>query len=496
MLYDYMRVLSESEMTLIHAGALEILESVGMKIFDGESCAILKKAGCRVDEANFHVRFPKRMVNEAVDNLKSLYKKWAREGKNRYWTGDSEACFSPHTGIWRNFKVTTVPAMPNIIDLDNNSRRPVTGKDVQDSIRLADGLGRIDRIASPVQDQGIPPKLQPLMMAAELVKLVKAEKLGLVEVWTLKDLHYLLEIAEVVMGGKEELLKNPKLVGYVECRSPLCLDKNMAELFVEYVKRGFPMSLITMPNAGATAPATSCGVLTLGIAETLVGLVMGFAIDPEARLAMDVTPSLCDMKTGYYPNCGPDRWAVLAATNQLLREYYGCQTGMHVSFTDACFTGFQAGMEKAMGVLWAVVCGASRVGGIGKVGSAGVVGFSQVQLVLDCELVEQVRRCVAGFEISPRTQALNVIKEVGIGGEYLSLEHTAENFRKEFWLSPLIERLSWDSWQKEEHKGMEEKAREKARKILKEHHPRPLSDGQMQAIDQIVQKAKTDIMRE
>jgi len=179
-----------------------------------------------------------------------------------------------------------------------------------------------------------------------------------------------LEIAEVVTGSKENLLEDPKLMGYTECRSPLCLDKNMAEIFVEYIKRGFPMSLIGMPNAGATGPATSCGLLTLGIAESLVGVVLGFAIDPQARVSMACTPSICDMKTGAFPYAGPDRWALLAALNQILREFYNCQTGMHALKTDACVTGFQAGVDKTMSALWGILCGANRIGPMGGVGGS------------------------------------------------------------------------------------------------------------------------------
>jgi len=181
MINGIIRLLSESDMKLIHDGALEILESVGMKIFHSESCDILKKAGCLVDEENCHVRFPKKIVDEAVIHMKELYSKWAREGKKNFWTGDDESSFVAHRGVWTNFKASTGPSSIHTIGLDN-VRRPSIINDVKDSIRLADGLENIDRIGPIVQAQDVPSVLQPLSMVSELVRIVAPEKFGLVEV--------------------------------------------------------------------------------------------------------------------------------------------------------------------------------------------------------------------------------------------------------------------------------------------------------------------------
>jgi trimethylamine--corrinoid protein Co-methyltransferase len=85
-----------------------------------------------------------------------------------------------------------------------------------------------------------------------------------------------------------------------------------------------------------------------------------------------------------------------------------------------------------------------------------------------------------------------VIKEVGIGGNFLAHPHTAASFRKEFWMSDLMERLPWDAWNRQETRGFEARARARARRILAEHHPEPLSPAQVAAIDEIVEAARRD----
>ena len=110
-------------------------------------------------------------------------------------------------------------------------------------------------------------------MAAELVKATK--KLGGVETFDRLDVAFVTKIAEIAAGGAEELRRNPILVGYAEARSPLCIDRNMAEILIDYVKKGLPQSLDTMPSGGTTAPMTPAGVLAMGMAETLGGLILG-----------------------------------------------------------------------------------------------------------------------------------------------------------------------------------------------------------------------------
>jgi trimethylamine:corrinoid methyltransferase-like protein len=70
--------------------------------------------------------------------------------------------------------------------------------------------------------------------------------------------------------------------------------------------------------------------------------------------------------------------------------------------------------------------------------------------------------------------------------------HTAANFRKEFWIPDLMERMPWGVWNEQNLKGLEAKARARAHEILANHHPQPLSVEQMGVIDEIVEEARRD----
>jgi len=479
-----LRVLSSDEMDALHEAAVSVLEKTGMWIESAEARAFFREAGCRVDEAAMRVRLPRRVVEEAVCAMKARHAD-DREGEIHANVRYSRVYFTnrPHR-LHNDFTANAGGFPPFILDLEGR-RRKATLRDVEDSVKLADALGNIDMTGLPVSAQDIPHRERPIRMAAALVK--GTAKLGGVEAWNKRDVHAIAEMADVVTGSREATLKNAPLMGYCETRSPLCFDAGMSDLFIEYAKLGFPQSVDTMPCGGTTAPASSAGTLVVGLAETLSCLVLGLAVNPDARMSIDVNPGLADMKTLVFPYAGPDRMAMMAGWTQMLHEYYGCPSGIHAGKTDACVPNAQAGFEKALSALTPILFGATGIGTLGQVDVGGIT-YSPVQLVIDDEIVGYIRRILSGFEVTPETIALDVIDEVGPGGNFLTHPHTARNFRREFYISDLVERLSWDSWSWQELRGIEERAAEKARRLMAEHEAHPLTEDQEREIDAIVEK--------
>lgn len=475
------RFLNREEMERLHNGALEILEDTGMLVGHPEALDYLGKLGCVVNKNSNIVKFPRAVVETVIGKMKKDFSLTNREGMvmpMRYT--EMYMCSKP--AVLHNNFVTNAGGFPAyVLDLDGK-RRAATMQDVIDSIRLADALENIDLVGLPCSAQEIPYEMRPVVMTAELLK--NTSKPGGIEAWTKSDIRYITEIASILRGSREELKKKPYLVGYGETRSPLCIDYNMCEIFMEYIKLGLPQSLDTMPNAGATAPASSAGTLVLGLAETLLGLVLGYAIDENAIVSIDMNPSLIDVKSMIFPYAGADRIPLMSAANQMMREFYGRPGGCHAGKTDACYPGVQAGFEKALSALFPVLTGATGIGTMGQL--EGGITFSFVQLVIDNEIAGYIKRILRGFDVTEETLALDVIKEIGIGGNYLQHEHTAMNFRNEFYLSDLLERLPWGAWESREIRGMEEIAREKAKKIIREHKPKPLDKEMEKEIDKIV----------
>ena len=489
MLLEPIRVLSAGDMQRIHEASLQVLRRVGMRIESEKALGYLRRAGCAVDRASMTVRFPENVVQGCVDRMRRDYGRTDRIPE-RMAVRYSHIRFrrEPHR-IHPDFTTSAGGFCVYLSDLEGR-RRPATLDDVRRSISMVNGLPDITYTGLPVSDQETPAALRPVRMAAELAKYTT--KLGGVETFRRADIPYLIEIGAVVKGGLEALKREPILVGYGEAKSPLCIDAAMADIFIEYLERGFPQTLDSMPNGGATAPVTAAGTLAVGIAETLGALVLAYAIDEHAVVGVDIIPSCCDMTSGIFRYASADRIPLLVARVQLISEYYGCPSGVHGGKTDSTFVNVQAGIDKAMTTVFPVLAGAVGIGTAGHLENA--VTFSPVQLVIDNEIFRAMRRTLKPIEVNDGTLALDAIEKVGIGGNYLSEPHTVDHFRDELFFSSLFETSTWDSARAAEHKGMEQRAAEAAR-VLWERKPEPVVDSRMAAeIDRIVSSASARLL--
>jgi trimethylamine--corrinoid protein Co-methyltransferase len=61
-----LRILDDDELTAIHAGSLEVLERIGMRIEHTGARELLAGAGAKVDATTGVVRFPSVLVEEKL----------------------------------------------------------------------------------------------------------------------------------------------------------------------------------------------------------------------------------------------------------------------------------------------------------------------------------------------------------------------------------------------------------------------------------------------
>ena len=483
------RILTDEDMEKIHQAALWILSEVGMKIDSEKAHRFLRDVGCLPDTSTMTVKFPQKVTQSFVDRMRRDYGDHERRPEKmavRY----SHIRFrrQPHA-IHPDFTVSTGGFCCYIYDLEG-VRRPATLDDVRRSLHLVNRLNCIDYTGLPVSDQQTPHPIRPVRMAAELAKYT--HKLGGVETFRKEDIPYLIDIGCVVKGSMQALKDEPILVGYGEARSPLVIDRNMAEIFMDYIERGFPQTLDTMPSGGATAPVTAAGNLAVGMAETLAAVVLAYAIDENAVVGVDIIPSNFDMASGIFRYAGADRMPLLVARVQLISEYYGCPSGVHGGKTDSCFPGMQVGIEKAMSTILPVMAGAVGIGTVGHLENA--VTFSPHQLVIDNEVVRYVKRSLQPIEVNDETLALDTIRLVGPGGHYLDTEHTLKHFRSESFFSDFFETVAWDTAHAQARGGFNNKPYDQARSVWQET-PQPVIDEErIRAIDAILARAEKHLL--
>lgn len=148
----------------------------------------------------------------------------------------------------------------------------------------------------------------------------------------------------------------------------------------------------------------------------------------------------------------------------------------------------QAGHEKTITALLPALAGANLIYGMGML-ELGVT-FSYAQLLIDDEVVRMVKRVLKGIPVTDETIALDVIKEVGWGKNFLAQKHTRQFMALEQSKPRLIDRRMRGAWKSRGGKDLATAANEKALDILKNHKPEPLPPDVQRRIKTIIQEAE------
>jgi trimethylamine--corrinoid protein Co-methyltransferase len=151
----------------------------------------------------------------------------------------------------------------------------------------------------------------------------------------------------------------------------------------------------------------------------------------------------------------------------------------------------QAGHEKTLTGMCAAMAGANLIYGAGMLDS-GLI-FSYAQLVIDNDIFKMIRKVMQGMRVDDENLAVDIIKSVGPGGDFLMQDHTMKYMRTLPSVPNLIDRGNRENWLASGGKGLAEKAAERAAEILANHTPVPLSDEAKSALRSVVEESDAEM---
>ncbi len=120
------------------------------------------------------------------------------------------------------------------------------------------------------------------------------------------------------------------------------------------------------------------------------------------------------------------------------------------------------------------------------------ITFDYGQLVLDCEFARMIKHTVMGIPVNDETLAIDPIKEIGVGGDYLMHKHTFKHMRSQS-TPEFIDRKMRESWEKSGSEDVYTKALSKARHIIENHVPEPLPEEVLKTIRSIVLETEKEM---
>ena len=136
------------------------------------------------------------------------------------------------------------------------------------------------------------------------------------------------------------------------------------------------------------------------------------------------------------------------------------------------------------------MAGANVIYGLGML-EMGIT-FDLAQLVWDHEIAEMILHALKGVPVNDITLAIDVIKEMGIGKDYLSHPTTYEHMRSQ---SParLIDRRMREDWEAAGSKDAYQRSYEKMIEILETYEPPQLPEEVLQNVRNIVVEAEKEL---
>lgn len=148
----------------------------------------------------------------------------------------------------------------------------------------------------------------------------------------------------------------------------------------------------------------------------------------------------------------------------------------------------QIGHEKTLTGLMTALAGANIIYGSGLLESG--ISYSHAQLVMDNDFFRMIKFVLKGIPVNDETLAIDVIKELGPGNDYMLTDHTMKYMRNIGSAPDIIDRNNRTGWEAVSNKDMATMAQEKAEYILKNHKPSvPISEETMKKVHAIVQEA-------
>ena len=144
-----------------------------------------------------------------------------------------------------------------------------------------------------------------------------------------------------------------------------------------------------------------------------------------------------------------------------------------------------------MGTLMAALDGANLIHDVGYLGQ-GLLS-NPASIVMCSEIISYVKRIIRGFDLSREKMGLDVIRDVGPGGQFLTVMHTKTHFAEELWQPKYLNRDSPQAWAAAGGLTFEEVVTQKAIDILETYQPEPLPEEVQARLEEITSKAEAEL---
>lgn len=471
------RLLTQRDLEQIFEGALEVMQTVGVQFPSSKALDILEKGGCIVDRRSQVAQFPSKVTIRALKTAPKEFLLGARD---------------PEADMWLDTKTTylsTDGCCIEVYDRETGEKRRSTYQDIIDACRVADYLPEISYIwGPPCSAQDIPANVRPLY-EMEAASIGCSKHIQTETVISEEMAQYVMEMGSILAGGREKMRQRP-LLSFMQCaKDPLGQDTGSLEASMVAAEWGIPTGFMPMPSSVATAPATLAGNLVVTLVDMLSPLVLMQLLNPGTPIYFAAAPAAMDLYSAGYTGGGPEDYLLAAGSCEISR-FLNIPMFIGAYATGAKEEDWQAALDNSLAGLMPVLTKGAAMNGAGTLDGSKI--FSLQQLVMDTEIYRVIKKVSEGILVNKETLALDVIKEIGPGGNYLTHEHTLKNL-DQIYQGRVLDRSTYEKWKATGKEGAYEKATALVKKILEEHEVEPIPTKVLEEWRTLMRKAEKEL---
>jgi trimethylamine--corrinoid protein Co-methyltransferase len=447
-------VFSEDEVVSIHETALRVLEELGIKVLLPDARRTFRAAGAVVDENTSMVRIGRDIVEAAL------------AAAPRSIAARAGAPSRDLTFELGNTMFLAGSGAPNVTDLDRG-RRAGSLADFQALTRIVQSFDVLHMQGPYVEAQDIDVKYRHY--AVTRTQLTLSDKLPFVYARGTPQTEDAFEMMRLARGvAQDEFRSHPYCYTVINTNSPRQLDIPMAQGIIDFAKAGQISVITPFCLAGAMAPITVAGALTLQHAEALAGIALAQTVRSGAPVVYGSFSSNVDMKSGAPAFGTPEHVKATLGAGQLARLTglpWRSGGGSASNVADA-----QAAHETQFALWGSVLAGATLC--IHAAGwMEGGLSVSYEKLITDIEALQTVAELFQPTPGDADAIGYDAIAEVQPGGHFFAAAHTMARYRTAFY-EPLVADLSnFGNWTESGSKTATERANGIWKRVLDGYKP-------------------------
>ncbi|PUB12099.1 trimethylamine methyltransferase family protein [Yoonia sediminilitoris] len=461
----------------IHDGAMRILEEIGIEFLNDEAIALFRQAGCTVNGSN--VRMGREWVMEMLGHAPAQFDITPRNPDRKITIGGKHILFG------------NVSSPPNYFDLEIGKKVSGSRAQCADLLRLTQYFNCIHFAGGyPVEPVDVHPSVRHLDVVYDKMvltdKVPHAYSLGKERV---EDVMEMIKIA----GGltEEEFTAAPHMYTNINSTSPLKHDVPMIDGCLRCIRRGQAVIVTPFTLAGAMAPVTMAGAVSLSIAEALSAIALFQYVRPGAPCVIGTFTSNVDMKSGAPAFGTPEYMRATQMTGQMARFY-----GLPMRASGSCAANVPDGqaMWETSNALWSAVQSGTNIVYHAAGWLEGGLVASPEKFIMDCEVLQMIQRYMdpAITATGPDDIAIDAIKEVGPNGHFFGITHTQDRYEAAFYQPFLSDWRNFEAWEAAGSVWTAERAHRIFKEIIGSFEEPPMDDGIKEALGDFVARRKAE----